>query len=67
MRENIRTEVIIRLCCELKIRTSGISFRSEKEADEMYRKVSGHVLRLSKGTRSELLSWHTHVRNVNKA
>jgi len=24
---------------------------SEKEADEMYRKVSGHVLRLSKGTR----------------
>ena len=52
---------------KLKDTDSYVEEPSEKEADEMYRKVSGHVLRLSKGTRSELLSWHTHVRNVNKA
>ena len=39
---------------------------SENDVNDMYRKISSQVLRLSNNKRCELISWHTHVRNVNK-
>ena len=40
---------------------------TEEQVDTMYRKCSGDVLKLSNNKRAELFSWHTHVRNVNRA
>jgi len=33
----------------------------------MFREVSGNVFALSNTPRAEMLSWHTHVRKVNKS
>ena len=52
---------------KLKSTDSYINEPREKEVNDMFRKVSGHVFALSNTPRAEMLSWHTHVRKVNKA
>ena len=39
---------------------------SEEQVNAMYKHASGHILRLSNSSRSELFSWHTHVRHAHK-
>ena len=51
----------------LRSTNSYVNEPTEKDVDIMYRKVAGHVLSLSNSPRAELLSWHSHVRNVSKS
>lgn len=39
---------------------------SEEQVNAMYKHASCHILRLSNSSRSELFSWHTHVRHAHK-